>query len=115
MAVNQKKRQRTKAAQPRADSPAQSGWTYLSNHAHVLIYLAANPQAPLREAAEAVGITERAVQNIVHDLEEAGVMEHERVGRGNHYKLHPGQALRHPLESHCKVRDLLALVLRRKS
>ncbi len=62
-------------------------WTFLSNHAHVLVCLAIDPDARLRDVALSVGITERAVQKIVSDLEEAGVIIRERSGRRNSYRL----------------------------
>lgn len=85
-------------------------WTFLSNHGHVLICLSHDPDARLREIAERVGITERAVQSIVTDLEEEGFITRVREGRRNHYKLHVRKRLRHDVESHCTVADLLAMV-----
>ncbi|MFP4114906.1 MAG: helix-turn-helix transcriptional regulator [Spirochaetota bacterium] len=90
----------------------QSTWTYLTNHSHVLICIAENPTARLRDVAERVGITERAVQMIVQDLEAAGVVEKRRAGRRNHYLIHPDHRLRHPVEAHCSVQGLLGLVRR---
>lgn len=89
-----------------------AGWTYLTNHSHVLFRLTAEPTARLRDVAVDVGITERAVQMIVHDLEEAGVLSHRREGRRNVYTVYPDHALRHPVESHRTVRDLLHLLSR---
>jgi DNA-binding MarR family transcriptional regulator len=86
------------------------GWTFLSNHTHVLVCLAANGELTLREVAAHVGVTERAVQRIVADLEQAGVLERERDGRRNVYRIHAAAPLRHPLEAHCRIGDLLALV-----
>lgn len=86
-------------------------WTFLSNHGHVLICLARDPEARLRDVALAVGITERAVQKIVSDLEEAGVVERLRDGRRNRYRLHPDKPLRHPIEAHRSVGALLATIL----
>lgn len=85
-------------------------WTFLTNHAHVLIQLHAEPSLVLREVASKVGITERAVQRIVHELEEEGFLERERVGRCNQYRVLEDNRLRHPIESHCKISDLLTLV-----
>jgi DNA-binding Lrp family transcriptional regulator len=76
----------------------------------VLIYLAREPEATLRRVAEAVGITERAVQRIVAELEEAGFLSRRREGRRNVYEIHAGLALRHPIESHRTVEELLQLV-----
>ena len=86
-------------------------WTFLSNHAHVLVCLAADPDTRLRDVAASVGITERAVQKIVGDLEGAGVVERVRTGRRNRYRLHLSVPLRHPLEAHRTVGALLAVVL----
>jgi DNA-binding Lrp family transcriptional regulator len=88
-------------------------WTFLSNHAHVLVCLALDRHARLRDVAASVGITERAVQKIVSDLEEAGVIQRERSGRRNSYRLNVNVPLRHPLESHRTVGTLLALLLDR--
>ena len=94
-----------------SQSPNEAAtWTFLSNHSHVLICLAGNPDLRLRDIAGRVGITERAVQNILHDLEEAGVITRERVGRRNHYEIHHDAPLRHPVERHCTVADLLEMV-----
>ena len=93
-------------------SPARH-WTFLSNHAHVLVCLAQDPDARLRDVALSVGITERAVQKIVSDLEEAGVIVRERAGRRNSYRLNLDVPLRHALESHKTVGVLLSLVLDR--
>jgi DNA-binding Lrp family transcriptional regulator len=90
---------------------AHRQWTFLSNHAHVLVCLAADPDSRLRDVAASVGITERAVQKIVGDLEQAGVIERVRTGRRNSYRLHPSVPLRHPLEAHRTVGALLSVVL----
>ena len=90
-------------------------WTFRSNHAHVLICLALDPDSRLRDVAARVGITERAVQKIVGDLEEAGIILRERSGRRNSYRLDVTQPLRHPLEAHGCVGALLGLVMDRAS
>lgn len=84
-----------------------SRWALLSNHAHVLVCLARDPSSRLREVAFLIGITERAVQKIVHDLVEEGLLERYRDGRRNRYDLRLEQPLRHPLEAHRAVRDLV--------
>lgn len=86
------------------------GWTFLTNHAHVLILLAQNPEELLRNVAARVGITERAVQRIVADLESAKVLERSKIGRRNHYTIHGSIRLRHPIEAHRSVGDLIDLV-----
>lgn len=94
-----------------SDKNEISSWTCLSNHGHVLVCLARNPDARLRDVATKVGITERAVQKIVSDLETGGVLTREKEGRRNRYHLHPEPALRHPLEAHRSVGDLLRMLL----
>ncbi len=94
---------------------ASPGWTFLSNHGHVLVALATDPDLRMREVADLVGITERSVQLIVRDLEQAGYVERERVGRRNHYTVVPSTTLRHELEAHVRVADLLGLVTDRPS
>lgn len=89
-----------------------SSWTYLTNHSHVLICIAEDPSARLRDLAERVGITERAVQMIVQDLEQAGIVQKRRTGRRNHYEIRPDHPLRHPVEAHRTVRELLGLLVR---
>lgn len=92
-------------------TPEPTSWTFLTNHAHVLICLTENPEMRLRDVASAVGITERAVQKIIAELEEGGLLERERQGRCNIYRVHAKQPLRHPVESHCTVHGLLRFVL----
>jgi predicted transcriptional regulator len=86
-------------------------WTLLSNHGHVLVCLARDPEARLRDVALAVGITERAVQKIVSDLEDAGVVQRVRDGRRNRYRLFVDQPLRHPIEAHRNIGALLGSLL----
>ncbi|KAA1257778.1 Sugar-specific transcriptional regulator TrmB [Rubripirellula obstinata] len=93
-----------------AEVTPSKGWTFLTNHAHVLIVLHAEPDLVLREVAIRVGITERAVQRIVQDLEEQGFVHRQKVGRKNSYKVQTKEALRHPIESHRKIGDLLNLI-----
>lgn len=86
-------------------------WTFFSNYAHVLVCLAEDPSARLRDVAEQVGITERAAQRIIGHLEDAKVLRKEREGRRNHYCIDMECPLRHPLESHKTVGSLLRMVL----
>ena len=97
----------------RPDAAERATWTFLSNHTHVLVCLSLNPDQVLREVASQVGITERAVQRIVADLEQAGVLARERDGRRNRYRLNLDARLRHPLEQHCSVGELLESVIGR--
>ena len=104
-----------KAAKNRQVLDVESrGWTFLTNHAHVLITLFGNPDLSLREVALVVGITERAVQRIVADLEEDGFLKREKVGLRNHYEVVKSKALRHPIEAHRKIGYLLQLVVDKK-
>ncbi len=90
---------------------APPGWTFLTNHSHVLICLARDPEQRLRDVADKVGITERAVQKIVHELEEAKVLTRQRIGRRNAYKIHLSRRLRHPVERNARIEDLLEIAL----
>ncbi|MFN3202813.1 MAG: helix-turn-helix transcriptional regulator [Bradymonadia bacterium] len=87
-----------------------SGWTFLTNHAHVLLCLAKDPEVRLRDVAVSVGVTERAVQRIVHDLHEGGYIEIIKEGRRNRYTVHRQRHLRHPIECHRRVQSLVELV-----
>ena len=111
-------KQRRSAAKPRptsrASTPASGRaptWTFLSNHAHVLLLIAKDPEILLKDVARTVGITERAVQRIVSDLEASSYIERERLGRCNRYKVHPEMPLRHPIEAHRRIASLIALVV----
>jgi DNA-binding IclR family transcriptional regulator len=95
--------------------PPEPGFTYLSNHTHVLVCLAQDPETRLRDLADMVGITERAVQRIIVELEAANVLERKRDGRRNRYRIHRSARLRHPLEAHCTVGGLLDWVHRQKA
>jgi len=85
-------------------------WTFLTNHAHVLVCIAENPDIRGREIANEVGISERAVQGIISDLVEAGYVVREREGRRNHYTINPEGGLRHPLEDDHTVGELLTML-----
>lgn len=86
-------------------------WTFLSNHAHVLVCLGRDPDIRLRDVAEQVGMTERAVFKIVSELEESGVITRIREGRRNHYEIDTTVTLRHPLEQDRTVSSLLKMLL----
>ena len=85
----------------------EDGWTFLTNHSHVLICLARDPDLRLRDLADAVGITERAVQGIVNDLEAAGFITKHREGRRNHYSIVRDGSMRHRVEAGHTVGELL--------
>jgi len=83
------------------------GWTFLTNHAQVLLCLADNPDIRLRDVAERVGITERAAQRILADLVEGGYVESERIGRRNRYTVDRQHAMRHSAQLGYEVGALL--------
>ncbi|KUI28726.1 ArsR family transcriptional regulator [Mycobacterium sp. IS-1742] len=83
------------------------GWTFLTNHAHVLLCLAQGESSTARELSQRVGITERAVQAILADLIADGYLEKSKVGRRNSYTVNPKGRLRHPLESAHTVGELI--------
>jgi DNA-binding MarR family transcriptional regulator len=85
-------------------------WTFLTNHAQVLLSIAQNGDIRLRDVAERVGITERAAQRIVQDLVEAYYLERRRVGRRNHYVINPDIEMRHAAQQGHPVGQLLDLV-----
>ena len=100
---------RTKERYQEAVTAPGTTWTFLSNHSHVIICLTQDPEMRLRDIANAVGITERAVIRIISELEEGGYVKRERIGRRNRYSVVEDQHLRHPLEAHHSIRGILAL------
>ncbi|MEM9479684.1 MAG: winged helix-turn-helix domain-containing protein [Verrucomicrobiota bacterium] len=99
-----------KPSEPPAIPLEFSGWTFLTNHTHVLVCLERDPTMTVRHLALHVGITERSVQRILSDLEESGVVTRFRDGRRNRYEVNKRFQLRHPLESKRTVADLLKAV-----
>lgn len=96
---------------PPAPVHRTEGWTFLTNHAHVLFVLASDPFARHRDVAARVGVTERAVIRLVGDLVDAGYVDVAREGRRNRYRVHAARPLRHPIERHRTAQDLIDLVL----
>ena len=92
---------------PPTNDAERPSWTFLTNHAHVLNCIAADPDTRLRDVAVRVGITERAAQLILADLVEAGYVTRTRVGRRNHYQIHDDIPLRHPIEREHQIGVLL--------
>lgn len=84
-------------------------WTFLTNHARVLVEIARNPRTRLRDIAAETGITERSAQNIVNDLEAAGYITRKRVGRRNRYIVDPTRPFRHPADADQRIQGLLTL------
>lgn len=91
-------------------SQIDPGWTFFSNHGHIYFLLATNEDIVVREIALRVGITERSVMGLLQDLEEAGYIKRQKVGRTNKYKIVPKKTLRHPLESNVLLKDLVTLI-----
>ncbi len=89
-------------------------WTFLTNHAHVLLSVWEDPEARVRDIATRVGITERAVQRILQELESEEYLIRERVGRRNRYRVRADRPFRHPVEDHRPVSLLLELIGKRK-
>jgi predicted transcriptional regulator len=85
-------------------------WRFVTNHTQVLLCIARDPDVRLRDVAEMVGITERAVQRIVADLVEAGFLQRERVGRRSRYVIDRGVEMRHPAQAGHDIGELLALL-----
>ncbi len=91
-------------------------WTFLTNHAQVLLCLAGDPDIRVRDIAQLVGITERAAQRILGELVDAGYVEAEKVGRRNRYSVDRGHAMRHNAQRGYEIGALLdALALTRAS
>lgn len=95
----------------RGPAGAAAPWTFLTNHTHVLVCIARDAEVRMRDVAAAVGVTERAVQRIVSELEEGGYLTRSREGRRNRYEVNAALPLRHAIERHRDVGDLLGVVL----
>lgn len=93
------------------DGGATPSWTFLSNHAYVLICIAGDPEVRMRDVAVRIGITERAVQRIVAELDAGGYLTITRHGRRNRYEVNGSLPLRHPTVAHRTVGQLVELGL----
>ena len=89
---------------------AGGSWTLLTGHGHVLVEIARNPGARIRDIAAVAGLTERTVQAIVADLEAAGYLTRARAGRRTRYAVNPDSRFRHPAQGGHRVGPLLALL-----
>lgn len=96
-------------------SDASPTWSFLTNHARVLLCIAQDPGIRLREIGDRVGITERAAYNIVTELADGGYITRERDGRRNHYTIHPHQPLPDQLAHEQSIGDLLAILTNQES
>ena len=102
---------RRDATQAVADAGGQRAWTFLSNHAHVLILISRDPEVRLRDIAAAVGITERAATGIINDLEASGYLTRIKDGRRNRYTVHRNRRFRHPQEAGHSIDELLRIFM----
>ncbi|MHB1473609.1 MAG: helix-turn-helix transcriptional regulator [Dermatophilaceae bacterium] len=93
-----------------SEDATRPGWTFLTNHGHVLICIAGDPGIRGRDIAARVGITERATQAIIANLVDDGYLTRTRIGRRNHYEINPDRPLRHPVEQPHSVGELLQLI-----
>jgi len=88
-------------------------WTFLTNHAHVLLCLADEPDLRIRDVAVRVGVTERAVSRIVSELVAEGYLTVTKSGRRNHYAVDAQRPLRHPVERGATIAQLMAVLTER--
>jgi DNA-binding MarR family transcriptional regulator len=93
--------------EPELERPS---WTFLTNHAHVMVALSRDGELRQRDLAYVIGITPGAVQRILDDLENAGYVKREKVGRRNRYEVLTSESLRHPLEEGHNIGELLEML-----
>jgi len=93
----------------RPPAPARPAWTFLTNHGHVLLSVAADPQARIADIAARVGITPRSTLQILKDLEDGGYLHRVRAGRRTRYALEPHQHFRHPATASGEIDGLIGL------
>jgi len=94
------------------DAAPTHTWDFLTNHAHVLLCVARDPNIRLRDLADAIGITERAAHRILSELVDEGYVLREKEGRRNRYEVMPDLPLPHPLVDQREVGDLLGVLNR---
>lgn len=99
-----------RGAQTDRDHEKRGGWTFLTNHAHVLLCLTRSSSPRIRDIAKEIGITDRAVQHVIADLVSAGYIDRRKEGRRNVYHVHRDRALRHPIEAHRTISGLISFV-----
>lgn len=87
-----------------------SDWTFFSNHAHVLFLVSVHQKITARELAVEIGITERFVLKIIQDLCAGGYISVDKEGRNNCYSVKESKQLRHPIEAHVNVGQLIELI-----
>ena len=89
---------------------AGGSWTLLTGHGHVLVEIARNPEARIRDISEVVGLTDRSVQAIVADLEAAGYLTRTRTGRRTRYTVNHDSLFRHSAQEGLRVGPFLDLL-----
>jgi DNA-binding MarR family transcriptional regulator len=94
----------------RSPGERSGSWTLLTGHGHVLVEIARNPSARIRDIAPVVGLTERSVQAIVTDLEAEGYVTRTRAGRRTQYTVHPDSLFRHAAQEGHRVGPFLDLL-----
>ena len=99
-----------RSAEPAREASKSGKWTFLTNHSHVIICLVRDPELRVRDLADLVGLTERAVLRILGELQSDGVVSKTREGRRNRYSIALDSPLRHPLESKHTLRELVSSV-----
>lgn len=87
-------------------------WTFLTSHGSVLLEVAREPDATVREIADRAGLTERQAHRVLADLVDDGYLERERVGRRNHYRIDAARPMRHPSVADTRVGELLEALSR---
>jgi hypothetical protein len=92
------------------DTGRRSTWTLLTSHGHVLVEIARNPEARIRDLSAAADITERATASIIADLEAAGYVTRTKVGRRNHYTVHLDLPFRHTAQGDLQIGPFLELL-----
>jgi predicted transcriptional regulator len=97
------------AKTPATPAESEGGWTFFTNHGHVLVCIARDPEIRIAEIARLVGIGERAAHRIVNDLVVAGYAERTKLGRRNVYKLQLDRPLRHPLEAQHRLEEVFTV------
>ena len=97
--------------EPRPHTGSEAHWTFLTNHAHVLVTIARDPQCRMREVASRVGVTERGAQKIIADLVADGYITRTRIGRRNSYQIATGRPFRHPVSDGHELDELLAVLV----
>jgi predicted transcriptional regulator len=98
--------------QPEPTDRPSGTWAFLTNHAHVLVCIARDPQSRARDIAEQIGITERAAQRILADLIGDGYVKRTKLGRRNQYTIDLRGHLRHPMFRDLSVGPLLEVLNR---